>query len=428
MKRLILAIVLASAPAGAETVLTVDAAMALAREHNRDLAAARAHLDATEAAVEQARAALLPTLAAQGRFTHNNKQVAIDLGALDIGHSIVIQKSEQLDGSLNASVPIVVPSAYYQLSSARSAQRANQASYVANEAGVLYAVAQAYYAAVGMDELVRARQAAVGVANETLDVAKARVAARVANRVDATRAETALVRAEQDLAEANNTQAQAYRALATLIGAQPELVLKSDTELPPEPPGLDALVNQAREQRAELRAQREHHASDRAAQTAAALRWAPTLSGFANGHIYNYAGFSGDKYAWAVGLQLDWLLFDGGLRDADRARAEANGREVEWHLAQLGASVTDEVANARGTLSTKRKAVQAAERAVALARDTLNLVRAQYAAGSALELDVLGAQDSLVSTEVGLAQAHFDVELADLALRRAVGALPGKAR
>ncbi|HVZ35519.1 MAG TPA: TolC family protein [Polyangiaceae bacterium] len=428
MKRLILAIVLASAPAGAETVLTVDAAMALAREHNRDLAAARAHLDATQAAVDQARAALLPTLAAQGRFTHNNKQVGIDLGALGIGHSVVIQKSEQLDGSLNASVPIVVPSAYYQLSSARSAQRANQANYVANEAGVLYAVAQAYYAAVGMDELVRARQAAVSVASETLDVAKARVAARVANRVDATRAETALVRAEQDLAEANNTQAQAYRALATLIGTQPELVLKSDAELPPEPPGLEALVTQAQNQRAELRAEREQHEAYGAAQTAAALRWAPTLSGFASGHIYNYAGFSGDKYAWAAGLQLDWLLFDGGVRDADRSRAEANGREVEWHLAQLGASVTDEVANARGTLSTKRKAVQAAERAVTLARDTLNLVRAQYGAGSALELDVLGAQDSLVSAEVGLAQAHFDVELADLALRRAVGALPGKAR
>jgi outer membrane protein TolC len=433
MKQLIPALLLgslfSSVSAQAETALTVDAALGLAREHNKDLGAARARLEASAAAIDQARAALLPTLVAQGKYTHNNKEVVIDLGAINPNATlppIVVQRREQLDGLLSATVPLVVPAAYYQLSAAHTTQRANEASYRTDEASVLYAVAQAYFAAVGTDELVRARQAALSVANETLDVAKARVAAQVANRVDISRAETACVRAEQDLADAINTRESAYRGLGTLVGARAELVLEAAGVPPDEPPPLDALLSKARAQRPELAAGHASRDAQAALARAAAWRWAPSLSGFANGRLFNYAGFSGDRYAWALGVQLDWQLFDGGVRDAEHTRAEASGRAATAQLESIEDTVADEVANARGSLETKRKGVHAAERALGLAKDTLGLVRAQYEAGSALQLDVLQAQDSLVGAEVGLAQAHFDVALADLALRRAIGALPGR--
>lgn len=427
---LLLGILLCAGSARAESVLSLDDALATARAQNRELIAARAHLDQTATSIEQARAPLLPTAVAQGKYTHNNTQVEIDKAAL-VGMPappIVIQKSEQLDLTLSASVPLVVPSAYYQLSAAKQAQAANEASYLATEARVLFSVAQAYFAAVGTDELVKARQAAVQVASETFDVAKARVAAQVANRVDATRAETALVRAEQALADAENLRATTYRSLATLLSTRLPLTLAARDSLPSEPAALGTLVSQAQKQRPEIAAERGSHDADQAAARAAAWRWAPTLSGFGNARGYNYAGFSGDKYAWAVGVQLDWVLFDGGLRDADRHKNEAAARESEARLDLLVDTVSDEVANARGTLETKRKAVVAAERAAGLARDTLGLVRAQYEAGTALQLDVLAAQDSLVSAEVGLAQARFDVALADLALRRATGTFPGRAQ
>jgi outer membrane protein TolC len=414
--------------ARADGPLTLEAALALAREHNRDLSAARARLDQSRSAIEQARAALLPSAVAQGKYTHNNKQVEIDLGAFGGGDAdpIVVQKSEQLDALISATVPLVVPSAYYQLSAAKQTQGANEASYRANEAAVLLDVAQAYFAAIGTDELVRARQKGVEVARETLEVARARVAAQVANRVDATRAETALVRAEQDLEDSANARAIAYRAFVTVLGTREQVALATEIALPPEPPPLPALVSRAQSERAELAAQRGARGADQASARAAAWRWAPTLSGFGNARAFNYAGFSGDTYAWAVGVQLDWVLFDGGLRDAERHRSEARGREDDARLDLLTDSIGDEVANAHGTLQTKRKAVLAAERATALARDTLGLVRAQYSAGTALQLDVLSAQEGLVTAEVSLARAHFDVSLADLALRRAVGTFPGR--
>jgi outer membrane protein TolC len=456
-------ILMAAGRAGADRNITLDDALAMARGHNRDLRGARERIVEADAGVAQAWAALLPTVSAQGKYTRNYKEVDFDVNSLlgptfDVANAIakttdnaaeaamindvvardqgalqgtplvVIQKLNELDGVVSASVPLVSPPSYYGLSAARHSRDATGASYQVTEATVLLSVAQAYFAAAGTDELVRARQDAVKVATETFDVAKARVAAELANQVESTRAETALVRAQQDLTEAENSRGAAYRALATLIGTHEPITVQAVAALPAEPGAFDALVGEARSRRPEITAERETIAAAEANARAGAWRWSPVLSAFGFLRGQNYTGFSGDKYAWGVGLQLDWLIYDGGVRDAQRHIAEAQRREAEARLELLADTVSDEVANARGSLDTKRKGVGAAQRAVELARETLRLVRAQYEAGTSRQLDVLQAQDTLVGAEVSLAQAHFDVGLADLQLRRASGEFPGRLR
>ena len=460
----VLALILTSAGAAhADRNISLDDALALARAHNRDLRAARERLVEADAGVAQARAALFPTVSAQGKYTHNYKQVNFDAAALlqptfsiadaikdkttntaeaaaiaaaEDGAraglanqpSVVISQMEELDGVVSASVPLIAPPLYYSLSAAQHSRDASGAGFQVTEASVLVSVAQAYFAAGGSDELVLARQDAVKVATETFDVAKARVAAELANQVESTRAETALVRARQDLAEAENARSAAYRALVTLIGTHDAITVQAVHELPAEPGAFETLVGEARSRRPELAAERATIAAAEASARANAWRWSPTLSAFGNLREQNYTGFSGDKYAWAVGVQVDWLMFDGGVRDAQRHIAEAQRREAEARLELLADSVSDEVANARGSVETKRKGVGAAQRAVELARETLRLVRAQYDAGTARQLDVLQAQDVLVGAEVALAQAHFDVAFADLQLRRAAGEFPGRTK
>ncbi len=426
MLKLGVAVVLAlGGVAAADRTLTLDEALAQARIHNRDLHAARARVQAAQTGIEQARAAFLPTVTAQGKYTHNYKQVAIDFGAIVPGAgAIIIQKGEQLDANLNASVPLLAPAAYGAYRAAKLSARASEGTYAVTTASVMLAVAQAYYASAGADEIVTARTNAVAVAKETFDNAKARVAADVANQVEVTRAETALVRAEQAQAESENARATAYRGLATLVGTR-DAIHVDPRPVPPAPLApVEELVTQARTRRPELAVERDLIASAEATAMSDRWRWAPTLSAFGQVHVGNYAGFSGDRYAWAAGLSLDWLLYDGGARDAQRHLAEAQRTEGEAKLELLGDSVADEVANARGTLETKRKALVSAQRAGELARETLRLIRAQFDAGTTRQLDVLEAQDTLVGADVDVARARFELALADIELRRAAGAFP----
>jgi outer membrane protein TolC len=119
------------------------------------------------------------------------------------------------------------------------------------------------------------------------------------------------------------------------------------------------------------------------------------------------------------------VLYDGGARGAQAHLSLAQRREDELRLSQLRDTISDELKTASEQLDTKRSALTTALNAVQLSEETLKLVRVQHDAGTATQLDLLEAQDALVASEVALAQARFDLALADLTLRRAAGTFPG---
>src|SRR4029079_19193555 len=154
--------------------------------------------------------------------------------ALSATPTVTITKQEELDGVVAATVPLVNPSSFFALSAAKRSRDATEATYQVNEATILVTVAQAYFAAAGTDELVVARRNAVTVATETFDVAKARVAAELANQVESMRAETALTRARQDVTAAENARGAAYRARATLLGTRESITVRAANTPPAE--------------------------------------------------------------------------------------------------------------------------------------------------------------------------------------------------
>jgi outer membrane protein TolC len=459
LMRVFLLIFAVALPARAERVLTLNDALALAKTQARDLQAARARLDQARTGIDQALAALLPTLVTQGKYTHNYKEVTLDtsqfsqgvLGLAEVikqtsmnsiqngainqfeqfvaqqsGTPIIIQKGEQLDFVLAATVPLVVPAAYPGYKAAKKTVGAAEATYASTEALLLLSAAQAFYGAAGTDELVAARNHAVEVARKTRDDAKSRFEAGVVNRVEVMRAQLALERAEQAARESTDQRDQAYRSLGTLLVLHEPFKVSAGGVPAPRNDRVEDVAQEALKLRPEIMALEKSLDASRAQASSAAWRWAPVLSAFGNVRAFNYAGFSGDKYAWAVGLQLDWQLYDGGVRDAARKLANAQARENDLRLLQQRDTITDEVRNAEQALATKRRALETAESARRLSQETLALVRAQHDAGTATQLDLLQAQDSLVAAEVGLAQARFDLQLSDLNLQRIAGTFPAR--
>lgn len=424
----------------AQHPLTLDEALALGEKNNRDLLTARARLRGAHADVERALAALLPTVTAQGKFTYNYPEVTFDLGQI-LGASnampgaamgaaapaaasgaIALTPQTQLDGLIAANIPLVVPAAYPALAGARAGYRAQERRLEVTTAQLLQSVATAFFAAAGAEELVSARRHAIEVSQKTVDIARVRLAAGVINRVEVTRAELALLQARQRLLESQDTLAAAYRTLGTMLqlDAATLRVAPQPVSAPP-PPAEPQLIADALQRRPEVAGQEESVRAAHAQVRSTALRWAPTLSGFGNIRLTNATGFAGRADYYSLGLQLDWLLFDGFARDAQRHTAEAQKREAELGLSQLRDTIADEVYNGRRTVLTRQKGLFTAQRAVQMAKATLELVRAQYESGTSTQLDLLTAQDQLIVAEVGLAQARFDQALAVINLRRLTG-------
>jgi outer membrane protein TolC len=478
MSRLVAALVICAAlPAQAQRALTLGEALELARTRNNDLKTFKARIGQAQAQVTAALAPLLPTVTMNGKYTHNYKEVTLDLSAQaasaqllaatgklaqdtapdiykgqpippnvqqDLANlqsaygnlqqsaagtanqptNIVIQRAEQLDFTLSATVPLIVPWAYANYRAAQKSQAAADANLATNEATVMFATAQAFFVAAGNDELLIARRHAIEENKKTVDNAQARLEAGVVNRVEVTRAQLALLQAQQAMLTALDSQATSYRALRTLIQIdEPFRVVPEDVKAQAGEP-FDEQLRSALKLRPEFTAVERQIESFEGAQSSQRWRWAPTLSAFGNVRAFNYPGFAGDQYSWAVGLSLDWLIYDGGLRDANVRLQRTLAEEQRYQLAKLRDTVSDDLANARGALVTRRKALDTATQSVALARETLDLVRVQHDAGTATQLDLLTAQGQLITAEVSVAQARFDLSTADLLLRRTAGTFP----
>jgi outer membrane protein TolC len=410
--------------------LTLDDVLAMAKKRNFNIAAERERVEQAQVNVSQAWATLLPTIAAQGKYTRNYAEFSFPVASMAMPGGggttnpkvLLIQPINQLDGVISFSAPLLVPAAYPGIAAVKANVRSQEATSEANDDSILFAVAQAFYAVGISDEVILARVSSIEVARATLENAKTRLTAGTVTKVDVDRAELALVRAEQLAREARYSRDQSYRSLATLAQIDTPFRVVVPPVVASAPPSED--LNMALQLRPEFRAIQESAlAADKQRQTEA-LRWSPSISAFGNARKFNYDNFAFNRYSWAVGAQLDWVIFDGGARDALRKQAAAQEREAQARANALRDSIRDDLANGRSLLETRQHALEAATRSVELAKETINLVRTQYEAGSVTQVDLLQAQDALVGAQESLAQAHFDVAVADLALRRAAGTFP----
>jgi outer membrane protein TolC len=95
---------------------------------------------------------------------------------------------------------------------------------------VLFAVAQAFYAAGIADEVLAARQSSIEVASATAHIAQTRYSAGAVTKADVDRAELALVRIQlRTVGAALGGSIQ----LRTAVAAAPEGLLRAEPRVPP---------------------------------------------------------------------------------------------------------------------------------------------------------------------------------------------------
>jgi outer membrane protein TolC len=404
-------------------LLSFEQAIAMARKNNRAIKVDRAQLVAAQTQTETAWSSLLPTINAQGKYTRNYVTVEFPAGTFG-PNGLLLQPLNQWDAGITGTTPLLAPAAWAALKAVNASVASAEANFAAQEAPLLVNVGEAFLAAAGTDELVEARRSSVVVARATLKDAQVRLAAGSVTKVDVDRAEFTVVRTEQQEREAVTSRDRAYRTLATLL--QSSKPFKVDTNFPTSPMPNPNDVDTALHLRPEFRALEETARSADQEANARAWQWAPVVSAFGNARVFNYDNFHLDRHSWAAGAQLDWQLFDGGARDAARHQANARASAAREQAAQFSDRVREDMANSSADLTTKQQGVQAAQHAVALSQESLDLIRTQYTAGTATQLDLLQAQDALIAANVALVQARFDVAAADLTFRYAAGTFPPK--
>ncbi len=241
---------------------------------------------------------------------------------------------------------------------------------------------------------------------------------------------TAVLRAESELSGARSDQIQAGNILELAIAVLAANVgIRTPFELKPAPadkagfPGLGDLQKQALSRRAELKSLKMQKKMATAQIRFAEGAFLPslTVTGAYAGANQNPAASSLNRDSFYAGLSLNFPLFDGGLRKADVSEARLRERQAELRMEDTKKEINIEVEAAYLELTTQNGILQFLEDQLLFARENYHAVSRQFEHGLADSLDVMDANTLLVSAERKAAAASFQLQLASLRLKKAVG-------
>ncbi len=430
-------------PAEATTVgppaeLPLPAALAELDQQSPALAQARARAEEASGLVRQSLSALLPTVSATGTYLRNSDDARINLGGLlgvllppgtPLPAPVVIQPLESLTGTLAARVPLLVPTAWFDVAAARDARDGAAAQAEAARTALRAALATTAHLGAAAEEAEAAAGRAVANAAELSASAERKVKAGTAPPLDALRAGTELVKRRSDLVRARADLARLRQAAGALLGRPSPvrvLVPASDGAEAAAPPAAEGpvLVAEALARRPEVAAAGAQVLAADAQVRSAWARLLPQLSASAAAFAADVPYPTGTRQGWRATLDLGWSLYDGGFRYGKRREAEARAAGARAAEAAQRVAVAQEAEDAARDLGVAAERLALAGEQRRLAEAAAGTARRGYEGGIASSLDVVDANDRLYAAEVGLAEARARLAAARVALDRALGRGP----
>lgn len=403
-----------AAPASAQQPLS--SFLAAAEDRALDVREARAALRQTQSQVDEARARLLPSFLAQAGYTRNEFEAAFTNPAT--GASAVIQPYDALSATFQITVPLIDVGAWSGYFQSEAYAEAAGAQLESTDQAVAASVAQLWYQLVAGRALIDAAERTVETLERNREAAAARVEVGVSPQLELSRAEAEVARARFALADAMLQATLAERNLENLTGLTPsaERVPLEDDLAREEP--LDTFLGNARA----LPAVRAARATERAASIAADTAWTallPVISATARESGSNAVGFTGQNWAYALGVTATWQLdFQRPAQISTRAaaaeiaavRAERTQQQVETGLFEAWQRV-----------ETARQSAAAAHAALEASRRAAEDARARVDAGVGTQLDLIQAERDAFQAETSYIQAIATLRAARLVLRIRAG-------
>jgi len=426
-RKLALALALACAPLAA-AAQNLNQVYQDARNYDAQYAAAKYALQAGLEKLPQGRALLLPTL----NLNASVVQTYLDSDFTGPTTQPAGSRDYRTEGyTFTLTQPLYRPQNYAQYN--QGELQVKQAESLFGLAGqeLILRVAQAYFDLLAAEDtlaLVRAQKTAI---SEQLAQAKRNFEVGTATITDTHEAQARYDLSQAQEISALNDREARRRALQQLTGKEYETLkpLRADIKLsPPNPNIMQSWVDLAEKQSYPVLVQEA--GAEIAALEARRNRAGhyPTLDavgtvgqGFQTGS--QLATIGSDVTNATIGLQFNWLLYQGGAVSSREREAAANLERSRQDLENARRSSAFGTRQAYLAVLAGVAQVRALEQALVSTQSALDSNRLGYEVGVRINIDVLNAQQQVFSTKRDLAVARYNTITNTTRLKAAAGAL-----
>ena len=398
----------------------LQALIAQALEHNRDLRAAVLRVEEAQAAYGIARAGLYPQVDAIGSY--NRSRTPADLSFT--GRPLIAEDYLVGLGISNWEIDFwgrirsLKDAALQSFLASDEARRALQIALIAR-------VADGYMALRELDERIVIARKTIDSRAESLRIFQRRYEVGATSKLDLTQVETLLAQAQSLEYQLRQARAVQYNALTLLVGSAFELAPAANaldaTALPALAAGLpsDLLLARPDIVAAEYRL-KAANANIGAARAAFFPRVSLTTTyGSASSELEGL--FDAGSHAWKFSPSISLPIFDAG-----RNRANLDLAEVRRDLAVADYEKTiqtafREVADALAARQWLQRQVQSQQQTLDALSERSRLVKLRYDSGATSYFEVLDAERELLTAEQQLVQTRRALLSSQINLYAALG-------
>ena len=443
--------------------ITLEQAIELAKRNNRALQVTELELERRREELEEARAALYPSLSAQGSLTRTDSATARI--AIEQQQEEVREDISDLEASLPGLTPAARILASRTLDSLRSQlDELEDASSVTNLFNASVQVSYDIYTSGQRDASIKAAEAAVEAAQQALEtdlqdlrldvsnayfdmqladslveiaqssVTQSEISLRdsqsleragLGTRFDVLQAEVQLANNQQQLTQGLSQQVIARRALAELLSLNQTASLSAADPVAIIglwPKSLERSILLAQQNRSELGEVLAQRKIARQNRRVALGSLGPQINIAAAGTV---ADELDDRvlgnFGNSQGLEISKTVFDGGAAKALARQQVINTKIAETQFDDFKNTIRFQVEQNYFTLYSSYENIQTNLRAVDQAEESLRLARLRFQAGIGTQQEVITAERDLTTAQSNLLQAVIAYNRALVGLERFVG-------
>ena len=401
---------------------------ALALKNDPQLQAAAATRDAVRESRPQARSQLLPNLSLQGSTAHVDRNIKDATTRIDTSTGNIGEGGSTVSNlSLSLLQPVYRRDLWIQLQQADRQIRQAEAEYAAEEQGLIFRVAEAYFNTLSaQDELEFVKAESTAFARQ-LDQSQQRFDVGLIAITDVYEAQAAYDQSKADLIGAENALANAWEALYEIILEQVDSLSTLAAEIPlikPQPENINSWNETAQKQNLTLMAAIQSTEIARENIEAQRSGHYPTLDIVGSYGLDRNSGTdNSDVDTGTIGVELNLPIYLGGGVSSRVRQAADEYRAAQQNLDQQRRAVQRQVKDAYRGVVDRISAVKALKASTISAQSALEATEAGVEVGTRTTVDALNAQRDLSRARSNYSQVRYNYILNGLTLKQAAGSL-----
>ena len=422
-------------PAGGDLALTLEKAIALALERNRDVQVADRERHKAAAQVSEARSGVFPQLSLYGQYARNIKKPVMFIppnSAFNDSQSTIVFElgsDNSFVGGLQLSQVLFNRKVGAALDIAKTYRRYAGEAYRATEQEVSLEVKKAFYGVLLAQKLLEANREGLEVVKANLGNVRSLYQHGTVAEFELLRAEVQLANTEPLFISAENNFVLAKEALKNLVGIpqDQEIALQGEFTYEQIPETVMA--------QAERNALSTNPSITQLAFQETILQknitieksdYFPTLSLFGSYQWQsenNTLHFS--DYMWAktfnVGLQVSYPLFDGFRRGARVRQAKLDREKLHYTRLKIEEGLKIQIQAANLKMTEAKKRILGQEKSIEQAEKAVRIAQTRFKSGVGTHLELLDTQVAMTLARTNFAQAIYDYLIAQAEWQYAIG-------